>query len=319
MPPIAFITGVTGQDGTYLARDLLAEGVEVHGLVRRSSASAVESGVIVHEGDLRDAVLVGELVERLQPDELYHLGGQSSVAASWEDPVATMQETGNPVAAILHAVATRSRGTRVVNASSAEIFGAAPAPQNEATPIMPTTPYGAAKALGHHLVRAYRESGVHASSCILYNHESPLRPERFVTRRITSAVARIARGRQQALELGNLDAARDWSWAPDVVDALRRAARHPVPSDYVIGSGHLHTVRDLVVTAFAAAGIDDGESRVVADPALLRPVDSAVQQADPAKALADLGWTPTVGFEEIVQRMVEADLALIDSSDPRTP
>jgi GDPmannose 4,6-dehydratase len=310
--PIAFITGVTGQDGTYLARQLLAEGVEVHGLVRPNSGSAVEQGVIAHEGNLRDAAALRSIVETLRPDELYHLGGQSSVAASWEDPVGTIADTGAPTAALLHAVADHSPHTRFVFAASAEIFGYASAPQNELTPVAPVSPYGAAKALGYFLVSGYRERGLHASSCVLYNHESPLRPERFVTRKITAAAARISRGRQETVSLGNLDVSRDWAWAPDVVDALRRAAAHSSPGDYVVGTGKLHTVRDFVIAAFAAAGIDDWESHVVIDDAFVRAVDPSVQLADSEKACAVLGWSPTVDFAELVTRMVNADLTAVD-------
>lgn len=313
--PIALITGITGQDGTYLSRALLADGVEVHGVVRPNSSRPVEPGVIVHQGDMLDDRMLTELVTGLQPDELYHLAGQTSVAASWADPVGTVRETGAPTAALLHAIAESSAHTRFVLASSAEIFGRAPAPQNESTPIAPLSPYGSAKALAHHLVGGYRERGVHASSCILYNHESPLRPERFVTRKITVAAARIARGLQDTITLGNLDAARDWGWAPDVVAALRLAAAHPEPGDYVIGTGELHTVREFAVEAFAAAGIDDGEDRVVIDETLLRPTDPPVQLADSTKARTELGWRPTVNFTELVKRMVQHDLDLVDHNN----
>jgi GDPmannose 4,6-dehydratase len=312
--PVALITGVTGQDGTYLSRALLRDGVEVHGIVRPESSRPVEPGVVVHEGDLRDDAALAALVATLRPDELYHLAGQSSVAESWADPVGTVLQTGVPTATLLHAVTLSSPHTRFVLASSAEIFGRAGAPQNELTPIAPVSPYGSAKALGHHLVAAFRERDVHASSCILYNHESPLRPEKFVTRKITMAAARIARGQQETLTLGNLDAARDWGWAPDVVDALRRAAGHPTPGDYVIGTGVLHTVRDFVVEAFAAAGMDDWESRVVVDESLLRPADPPTQRADSSKAHTELGWHPTVGFAELVDRMVENDMALAEAN-----
>lgn len=310
--PIALITGITGQDGTYLSRALLADGVEVHGVVRPDSSRPVEPGVIVHAGNMLDDRMLTELVTGLQPDELYHLAGQTSVAASWADPVGTVRQTGAPAAALLHAIAESGAHTRFVLASSAEIFGRAPAPQNESTPIAPLSPYGSAKALAHHLVGGYRERGVHASSCILYNHESPLRPERFVTRKITLGAARIARGLQNSITLGNLDAARDWGWAPDVVAALRLAAAHPQPGDYVIGTGELHTVREFAAEAFAAAGIDGWEDRVVIDESLLRPVDPPVQLADSTKARTELGWRPTVSFTELVQRMVQNDLALMD-------
>lgn len=310
--PIVFITGVTGQDGTYLARRLLDEGAEVHGLVRPGSTAALEDGVIPHSGDLRDVAGLAELVAQLKPDELYHLGGETSVAASWEDPVASVELGSAPVTALLHAVSARGLTTHFVNASSAEIFGMASAPQDELTPLHPVSPYGAVKAFGHLLVDGYRRKGVHASSCILFNHESPLRPERFVTRKITRAAARISRGLQSGLSLGNLDAARDWSWAPDVVDALIRAARHDEPDDFVIGSGVVHTVRDFVIAAFAAADIPDWEQFVTVDESFVREVDPAVQQANASRAHEKLGWRTTVDFDELVTRMVGADLHAID-------
>ena len=312
--PLALITGVTGQDGTYLSRALLDEGVEVHGLVRPGSSAQVEAGTVIHHGDIRDSEALAALVAELRPTEMYHLAGQSSVGASWDDPVGTVEQTGAPVATLLQAVAERSPHTRFVNASSSEIFGLAPAPQSEATPISPVSPYGAAKALGHFLTASFRGRGVHASNCILYNHESPIRPERFVTRKITAAAARVSRGLQDTVSLGNLDVSRDWGWAPDYVDAMRLAARHPSPGDYVIGTGELHTVRDFASAAFAAAGIDDWESHVTVDESLVRPVDPTTQQADSAKAHAVLGWRPTVEFAELVERMVRTDLALIDRS-----
>lgn len=311
--PLAFITGVTGQDGTYLSRALLDDGYEVHGLVRPESAGRVEDGVVSHTGDIRDGARLRALVAQLQPDELYHLAGQSSVGQSWDDPVGTVEQTGAPVAALLHAVAQSSPHTRFVNASSSEIFGDADAPQNEETPVRPVSPYGAAKALGHFLVASFRGRGLHASSCVLYNHESPLRPERFVTRKITMAVARIAAGLDDTVSLGNLEASRDWGWAPDYVEAMRRAARQPSPGDYVIGTGISHTIRDFVATAFSVIGIDDGESHVVTDPAMLRPVDPGTQRADSSRARDALGWEPTVDFAGIVERMVRADIDALGS------
>jgi GDPmannose 4,6-dehydratase len=202
--------------------------------------------------------------------------------------------------------------TRVVQASSAEIFGNPPvSPQNEATPVAPLSPYGVAKALGHHLVGVYRTRGLHASSVILYNHESPLRAETFVTRKITRAAARIARGLDSEVTLGTLDIERDWGWAPDYVEAMRLAAAHDTGGDYVIGTGASHTIRDFAVAAFAAAGIADWERHVIVDAGLVRPADPAQQLADSSKAREVLGWQPTVDFETLVRRMVEADLALL--------
>lgn len=312
---VAFVTGVSGQDGTYLARALLTEGFTVHGLVRPGSRSPVEPGVATHEIDVRDSSALAELVAELQPDELYHLAGQSSVGASWADPVGTVQQTGAPAAILLQAIAEHSRHTRFVAASSAEIFGTARAPQNESTPVSPVSPYGAAKALAHFLSTAYRGRGIHASSGILYNHESPLRDERFVTGKIAASVARIARGAQDRLVLGSLEVRRDWGWAPDVVDALQRMVRHASPDDYVIGTGVTHSVLDFALAAFSAAGIDDGESLIDVDPALVRPIDPGQQCADSAKAHAILGWRTTVPFADIVRRMVSARLSDLDGDD----
>lgn len=311
---LALVTGVTGQDGTYLSRALLAEGAEVHGIVRPGSAASIEPGGIAHEADMRDATALRALVAELAPTELYHLAGQSSVGASWDDPLGTVEQTGAPVATLLTAIAAESPDTRFVNASSSEIFGNAPAPQSETTPVSPLSPYGAAKALGHFLVASFRERGLHASSAILYNHESPLRPERFVTGKIAASVARIDAGLQDVLYLGDLAVERDWGWAPDYVDALRRAARHGSPGDYVIGTGVSHSIRDFVVAAFDAVGIDDWERYVRSDPALVRPADPAVQRADSTKARTELGWTPTVGFEELVAAMVRGASERVASS-----
>lgn len=316
--PVALVTGVTGQDGTYLARDLLAQGYEVHGLVKPGDATLRERspGVIAHGGDLTDSGFIAQLIARVEPDEVYNLAGQTSVAASWEDPVGTALTTGTAVASMAQGCWELQERTgklvRFVQASSAEIFGAATqVPQNESTPIAPVSPYGAAKAFGHFTVSAFRSRGLHASSCILYNHESPLRPPTFVTRKITSAAAKISLGLQDTVALGTLDVSRDWGWAPDYVSAMQLAARHAVAGDFVIGSGVEHTVRDFVAAAFAAAGIADWEERVVLDPSFARPVDPPRQLADSSRARDVLGWVPEVGFDELVARMVAADLTLL--------
>lgn len=312
--PTALITGITGQDGRYLSRDLVQRGYRVHGVVRPGGDHTVE-GAELHLCDVRDSDRLRSLVLDLHPDEVYSLAGQTSVAASWDDPVGTLASTGTPVGVLLDAawqLQQSGLGPRVVQASSAEIFGnAAESPQNESTRIAPVSPYGAAKALGHFLVGSYRARGLHASSVILYNHESPLRPNSFVTRKITQGVARISRGRDDTLTLGTLDVRRDWGWAPDYVEAMRLAVTHESGDDYVIGTGISHTVREFAQEAFAAAGITDWERHVRLDPAFARPADPTLQVADSSKARRVLGWEPTAGFRDVVQRMVEADLALI--------
>ena len=313
----AFITGLTGQDGGYLAEQLLADGSTVHGLVRSAAevgpTAAAYPAATLHVADLTDTAAVAGLLAELEPDEIYNLAGLSSVARSWQEPVATGAVSGLAAAGVLQAawdLAERAgRRVAVVQASSAEIFGnPTTAPQNEDTPIAPVTPYGAAKAYAHHMARVYRGRGLHASTVILYNHESPRRPPAFVTRKITQGAAMIARGEQDELALGNLDARRDWGWAPDYVGAMVRAARHDRPDDYVIATGEAHSVREFVAAAFTAAGIDDWERYVRVDPAFVRPVDAVELTGDASRARTVLGWAPTVGFDDVVARMVRADL-----------
>jgi GDPmannose 4,6-dehydratase len=315
--PTAFITGITGQDGGYLAEQLLAQGAAVHGLVRHAGELApterAHPGVSLHVADLTDTAGVAGLLAEVGPDEIYNLAGISSVARSWQEPVATGEVSGLAAAGVLQSaweLAERlGRRVSVVQASSAEIFGnPASAPQDETTPIAPVTPYGAAKAYAHHMARVYRGRGLHAATVILYNHESPRRPPAFVTRKITQGAAMIARGEQDELALGNLDARRDWGWAPDYVDAMVRAARHDVPDDFVIATGRAHSVAEFVAAAFRAAGIDDWRRYVRVDPAFVRPVDAVELTGDATRARAVLGWAPTVGFDEIVARMVQTDL-----------
>ena len=311
-----FITGISGQDGSYLADRLVAEGAELHGLIRSwdDDAHALHErhpGVELHEGDLADPDGLVELVTRLAPDEIYNLAGISSVAQSWRQPVLTGQVTGIAVTALLEAALGLDRGIRFFQASSSEIFGnPAEAPQTEATAIAPNSPYGAAKAYAHRMAGIYRARGLFVATGILYNHESPRRPEAFVTRKITAAAARIALGQQQDLELGDLEVARDWGWAPDYVDAILRATRHDTPGDYVIATGEAHTVADFVAAAFAAAGVDDWRAKVRVNPEFIRPSDITSMRGDAAKARRELGWAPTVSFEELVARMVRTDLEL---------
>lgn len=314
----ALITGVSGQDGGYLAERLLAEGAEVHGLVRSvedaAPTQAAMPDLLLHVGDLNEVDSVARLIHRLAPDEIYNLAGISSVAQSWAEPIATGRVSGLAAAGLLHAAwecgESTGRQIRVVQASSAEIFGNPDvSPQTESTPIAPITPYGAAKAYAHHMVRVYRGRGLHAVSAVLYNHESPRRPTTFVTRKITQAAARIARGEQTELRMGNLDARRDWGWAPDYVDAMIRAARHSEPDDYVVATGKSHSVREFVEAAFTRAGIEDWAKYVTIDPAFVRPVDAVDLTGDPGNARRQLGWSPTVTFAELVGRMVDADLS----------
>lgn len=317
----ALVTGATGQDGSYLIERLVAEGAEVHALVRSHETAPGESAppeaVHRHVGDLRDGAGLEALVTAIEPTEVYNLGGLTSVALSWQEPGLTAQVSGVAVGHLLKAAHDQQERTgervRFVQASSAEIFGwPERVPQDESTPVAPVTPYGAAKAYGHHLVGVYRARGVHASSCILYNHESPRRPEAFVTRKITMGAARIARGLQRELAMGNLDARRDWGWAPDYVDAMLRAARADEGRDYVIATGVAHSVRDFVATAFAVAGVEHWERHVTLDPRFARPSDAPEQVGDPSRARELLGWEPGLGFDDVVARMVEHDLALLD-------
>ncbi len=318
----ALVTGATGQDGSYLVEQLLAEGAEVHALVRSEehgthALQALGEKVTRHMGDLTAGADIEALVAETEPTEIYNLGGLSSVALSWQEPALTAQVTGVAVGHLLKAAHEQQERTgrpvRLVQASSAEIFGHSEhVPQREDTPIRPVTPYGAAKAYAHHLVGVYRARGLLASSCILYNHESPRRPEQFVTRKITAGAARIARGLQDDLALGNLDSRRDWGWAPDYVAAMVLAARASAPRDYVIATGVSHSVRDFVAAAFRAAGIEDWERHVSLDPRFARPSDAPEQVGDPSLARQLLGWAPTVMFGDIVARMVEHDLALAD-------
>jgi GDPmannose 4,6-dehydratase len=321
--PTALITGITGQDGGYLAERLLDEDWQVHGLVHAADGHVDElrrrtSSVKLHEGDLADAAAMYELVDEVAPDEIYNLGGISSVALSWERPLLTAQVTGLGAGAVLEAgwqLKQRSgREVRVLQASSAEMFGVpAQSPQSETTPITPVSPYGAAKAFAHHLVGVYRARGMHAVSGILYNHESPRRPPQFVTRKITRAAALIALGRQDSLELGSLDVRRDWGWAPDYVDAMVRAIRYPHPHDFIIATGKSHSVADFVEVAFSHAGLSPWRRYVSLDESLIRPVDAPELVGDPRKARQMLGWRPVVDFDDMIRRMVDSDLRAASS------
>lgn len=318
----ALVTGVTGQDGTYLVERLLSEGVEVHGLVRAGEPAAAELAVRhpevrLHVGDLADLAGLAALVRDVAPDELYNLAGVSSVAQSWQEPTLTARLSGLAVVALLEAAdevqQQEGRPVRFLQASSSEIFGQPlVSPQDERTEVRPVSPYGAVKAFAHQMTAVFRSRGLHASTCILFNHESPLRPTSFVTRKITSAAAAIGRTGTGTIRLGNLDAQRDWGWAPDYVDAMVRVVRHPEAEDFVVATGRTHSVRDFARAALQHAGIgDDWESFVEVDPQFVRPADASVLVGDPGKAERVLGWRRTVEFEEVVARMVDHDLALL--------
>lgn len=310
-PRRVLITGIRGQDGTLLHQQLRARGDEVHGLAQAGDGGDLD-GTPVHGIDLTDPDAVDRFVQDLAPEQIYHLAGISSVAFSWEHPVLTSQVNIVGTAALLDAawrLHQAGLGVRFVLASSAEIFGQPDiSPQNENTPLAPVSPYGVSKAAAHLAVGAYRARGLGASSMILYNHESPLRPTSFVTRKITSTVAAIAQGRADSLTLGNLDARRDWGWAADYVTAMVMAAEHPEARDFVIATGVSHTVRDFVAAAFAHVGITDWQHLVKVDPAFFRPVEATELRGDASAARTVLGWEPSLGFDELVAAMVEADL-----------
>jgi GDPmannose 4,6-dehydratase len=313
----ALITGITGQDGSYLAELLLEKGYKVYGLVRRSSTVTFER--IEHivdrlellSADLSDQNSLFYALESSQPDEVYNLAAQSFVQTSWTQPVLTGDVTALGVTRVLEAIRIfdRDRKIRFYQASSSEMFGKVlEVPQREETPFYPRSPYGVAKVYGHWATVNYRESyGMYAVSGILFNHESPRRGLEFVTRKVTDAVARIKMGLADELRLGNLDAQRDWGFAGDYVRAMWLMLQQDHPDDYVIATGETHTVQKLVDTAFAAADLDPREY-VKQDPRFMRPAEVDLLVGDPAKAKAELGWEPEVGFDELVRMMVDADL-----------
>lgn len=311
----ALVTGIAGQTGSYLAENLVARGLEVHGVVRDGGEDAPDADlpadVVLHRGDLTDLAGMRSTVLEVRPDVVVNLAALSSVAASWRLPVETAQLNGTAVAGLLAAVAELRDGghdAAFVQASSAEIFGQADvSPQDETTPIAPVNPYGAAKAYAHLLVGAYRAAGMRASSVVLYNHESPRRPEQFVTRKITAAAARIARGEQRELVLGDLTVRRDWGWAPDYAEALALVATSDTADDYVVATGESHSIQDFVDAAFARVGITDTTDLVRSDAEFVRPADASELRGDASKIRSSLGWTPTRSFTEVVEAMVDAD------------
>jgi len=312
--PTALITGITGQDGSYLAELLLAKGYRVAGMVRRTSTvnferiSHIQNDVELVPGDLLDQGSLMSALSSVEPDEVYNLAAQSFVQTSFGQPVLTAETTAVGVTRLLEAVRVVDPSIRFYQASSSEMFGKVrDVPQTEATPFYPRSPYGVAKVYGHWITVNYRESyGLHASSGILFNHESPRRGIEFVTRKITHAVARIAAGEQTKLRLGNLDSKRDWGFAGDYVDAMWQMLQQDEPDDYVICTGETHSVRDFCELAFAAVGLDY-EQHVVVDSEFFRPAEVDLLVGDYTKAQAEFGWKPTTSFADLVAMMVEAD------------
>jgi len=321
----ALVTGITGQDGSYLAELLLEKGYEVHGIVRRSSSFNTdridhlyhdphEQGVrlFTHYGDLGDPVSLAKLLYEVQPDEVYHLGAQSHVRVSFDIPEYTFDVTAGGTLRILEAMRESGLEARFYQASSSEMFGAAPAPQSEATTFHPRSPYAVSKVAAYWAVVNYREAyGMFAANGILFNHESPRRGETFVTRKITRAVARIKAGLQSKLYLGNLDAKRDWGYARDYVEAMWLMLQADEPDDFVIATGTSHSVREFLEASFERAGLD-WEPHVEIDPRYFRPSEVDDLRGDPAKARERLGWEPKVGFDELVAIMVDADVAALE-------
>lgn len=317
----AFVTGITGQDGSYLAELLLSKGYEVHGLIRRSSSfntSRIEhlyqdphdpnARLFLHYGDLSDASALARLLLRIAPDEVYALGAQSHVRVSFDAPLYTADVTGLGTLRLLEAIRESQVPCRLYQASSSEMFGAAPAPQNELTPFYPRSPYGVSKVSAFWYAVNYREAyGLHISNGILFNHESPRRGDTFVTKKITKGISRILAKKDSAIFLGNLDAKRDWGYAPEFVDAMWRIVQQPEPGDYVIATGETHTVREFVETAASLVGLDP-EQIVRIDPKYYRPTEVDVLLGDYSRAKERLGWEPKSSFTDLVKVMLAADL-----------
>jgi GDPmannose 4,6-dehydratase len=319
----ALVTGITGQDGSYLAELLLEKGYKVHGMVRRSSTETFErlahirDDIELHSGDLLDQRSLGDVLRASDPEEIYNLAAMSFVAASWTQPVLTAEFTATGVTRMLEAMREVTPEARLYQASSSEMFGKVlEVPQTESTPFYPRSPYGVAKAYGHFITVNYRESyGLFACSGILFNHESPRRGLEFVTRKVTHTAAAIKLGLLDKLTLGNLDAERDWGYAKDYVEAMWLMLQQDEPEDYVIATGVANSVRTLVDLAFAHVGLDP-EPYVRQDPRFMRPAEVDHLIGDSAKAERQLGWRPQTSFEELVRLMVDADLALLASGAP---
>ena len=339
----ALITGITGQDGSYLTELLLDKGYEVHGIIRRASTFNTgridhlyqdphtrDTRLFLHYGDLTDSTNIARMIEKFQPDEIYNLGAQSHVRVSFDCPEYTAETDAMGTLRLLDAIKDSRVKTRFYQASTSELYGKVQeVPQRETTPFYPRSPYGVAKLYGFWITKNYREAyGLHASNGILFNHESPRRGETFVTRKITMAVARIHRGLQDCLYMGNIDARRDWGYAKDYVRMMWMMLQQPEPDDYVVATGEMHTVREFIEKAFAhvgraiewqgkgvdEVGVDRTTGKVVVriDPRYFRPAEVEQLLGDPAKAKAKLGWVPEVKFEELVKLMIEGDLRLLD-------
>ncbi len=320
----ALITGITGQDGSYLAEQLLGKGYEVHGIVRRSSSfnreriehiragQEYESRLILHYGDLSDSSRLVRLVYEIEPTEVYNLGAQSHVRVSFDCPELTNDVTGMGTVRLLEAIRDTGISPRFYQASSSEMFGSTPPPQNESTTFHPRSPYAVAKVMAYGITVNYRESyGMHASNGILFNHESERRGESFVTRKITTALAEIHLGLRESLTLGNLDAKRDWGYAPDYTEAMWLMLQQDQPDDYVIATGEMHSVRDFLNAAGKHLNLD-WQKHVEIDPRFFRPAEVDALCGDPTKARERLGWEPKTSFEELVRIMVDADVGALE-------
>jgi GDPmannose 4,6-dehydratase len=327
--PKALITGITGQDGSYLAEFLLRKGYEVHGIIRRVSTfntqridhlyldpHVASNKLFLHYGDLSDASRVADLLHSIVPDEIYHLGAQSHVRVSFDLPEYTGDVTGLGTTRLLHAIHSSGFKTRFYQASSSEMFGGTPPPQNERSPFRPRSPYAAAKLYAHWMTVNYRESyDLFACSGILFNHESPRRGETFVTRKITRAVAAIKAGKQEKLYLGNLTAKRDWGFAPEYVECQWLMLQQDIPSEYVIGTGESHTVEEFLEQCFSYVNLD-WHDYVEVDPRYFRPTEVEGLEADASRAKRDLGWEPRIRFPGLVRIMMDADMEAIGLESP---
>ncbi len=313
MGKCAFITGVCGQDGSYLAELLLKKGYTVHGLAHEAT-DVSHDGVVLHVGNILDSERLKEVAEKVRPDEVYNLAAQSSVYQSFQDPVFTGNVTGLGALRVLEAVRQVNPDTKFFQASSSEVFGCleVDVPCTEKTPFNPMNPYGNAKVFAQQSASLYRDAfGMFVCNGILFNHESPRRPERFVTRKITSGVARIKAGKQDVLSLGNIDVKRDWGYAPEYVEAMWKMLQQEEPGDYVLATGEAHTIKEFVKESFFVAGIEDWEKYVELDEKNMRPSETIVVVGDASKAKDLLGWKPRVEFRELIRIMVEADLKAV--------